>query len=460
MSAARCTKLVRWLPTVTLALFAAIPCTAGQESLLSSRGGHLRGVHNVNVGTPIEGGVQTQQRLAKEKSRGVWEQMIQFKLKEEAKKKKPEEGAGEELEAKAEAEEAMPELVPEEAPHGEEQVAEGEEKDTSAADISPKGEEMLKQMIMDEDEDDTPKVVKTPEELEREEKEEAERKAHETPDELAEAGKELFDKPAERKYGSHGHGDGELDEVFDVGEHDFGHSHVEDHSLHSELHHKDELLDQHVHFILLTTPVLVFTAVAYYFCISNIEIPPAMAMHSAMTDKMFYNLTGWRRRLGRIIENPVVNFTVLFCILIDLVCVTIHDLLHATDLLNPKYNDFKERMIHNTHTISIYLLIAFLVEQLLHIFVFGKMYFYHFWYVCDLVTVYVSLIGETVLNEMFGDIVSFLIVMRLWKVTNVVFDIFLASHETSELHEKVLKKKEKMLKTWQKQVTGGSAGSA
>mmetsp|Transcript_23935 Transcript_23935/g.44345 ORF Transcript_23935/g.44345 Transcript_23935/m.44345 type:complete len:623 (-) Transcript_23935:71-1939(-) len=331
---------------------------------------------------------------------------------------------------------------PAEVPAGEAAADTTKEEDTSAEKIGPEGLEMIKEMIRDEEDTGEVKVVKTPEEEEAEKVElqhEAENK-----DELETAAEHLFAERSDywhddEKHCDHGHKPREFD--VDSGE-GFG-AELDSEQCHS-LHEKDLMLDSSVRFILVFTPILVGAYVTYFFCISKLQVETGMELSADVTTKLHSSMTGWRRKLGNVIEHPLVNMSVLLLILIDICCATVHDLLNQTDLLNPKYNRTKYYIIHTSHKVSIYILCTFLVEQMLHIICFGKAFFYHFWYVCDLVTVYVSLMGETVAHEKFGDVVSFLICMRLWKVTTVIFDVFLAGYQNQEMQEKILKKKERM----------------
>merc|ERR1719265_65332 len=102
-------------------------------------------------------------------------------------------------------------------------------------------------------------------------------------------------------------------------------------------------------------------------------------MNSGVTAKAHNSLDGWRFYFGKIIEHPLVNATILGAILVDLICATVHDVIVQTDLLNPKYAKQGHEISHALHTISMNILCAFVFEQMVHIVVFGRMFFHHFW---------------------------------------------------------------------------------
>lgn len=348
------------------------------------------------------------------------------------------------------------------------------ETDVSAEKISIQGINKLKHMVEEEADDGEPKVVKTPAEKK------AEKDAEEQRDPLDVAAEELFDKPDSSKGHesiSEGEGDDEGEEAgahaegVEEGAHEEHAAHgaeedadKEKHGVHPDQQewHTDSENFGHgaphgggtthghpgghshsvsfkVHLLLMVVPVFVLSSVGYYFLISDIDIE--VGSGKQMHDKLHPHAVGWRQRLGKIMEHPLTNGFILSFIGVDLCCAVVHDLIKETDLLNPMYDEWGKMMVHQSRLLSIYILCGFLVEQCLHILCFGKAFFYHFFYCMDLVTVYVSLLGETVLHNTFGDMVQFLIAMRLWKVVCIIFDVFLAKEEAGHMREKIKKNK-------------------
>uniref|UniRef100_A0A7S0A7E8 Voltage-gated hydrogen channel 1 n=1 Tax=Pyrodinium bahamense TaxID=73915 RepID=A0A7S0A7E8_9DINO len=148
--------------------------------------------------------------------------------------------------------------------------------------------------------------------------------------------------------------------------------------------------------------------------------------------------SGWRKSLENVMESTSVNTAVIVLIIIDVSCTAVNDVLENTDLLNPKYQEEGERVSHATYATCIVVLSLFLLEQLLRIVASGYEFFTHPWYVMDLVVVVVSLVCETVLHPYFHDAdwIAMLVILRLWKVVAVIFDLFLASHEAEEARAK------------------------
>jgi len=138
---------------------------------------------------------------------------------------------------------------------------------------------------------------------------------------------------------------------------------------------------------------------------------------------------GWRHSLGEFMESKYVSGTVIALILVDILCTVVNDLLENTDLLNPKYDEPGEKWENATYTISVSILLIFLLEQFLHIVAFGVKFFSHWWYVFDLLVVYVSLVCETILRGPAEETLALLIVLRLWKVVAFLFDVCLAKKE-------------------------------
>lgn len=141
---------------------------------------------------------------------------------------------------------------------------------------------------------------------------------------------------------------------------------------------------------------------------------------------------GFRARLGEIMEGKVITIIVLVLILVDLTSTVINDLLENTNLLNPKYHEQGELWASRTHDLCVTVLCLFLAEQVLHLIAFGADFFSHGWMVLDLVVVSVSLLVETCFEKSAEASMGLIIVLRLWKLVALVFDVFLAKSKSEE----------------------------
>eukprot|EP00442_Polarella_glacialis_P038604 CAMPEP_0115129472 /NCGR_PEP_ID=MMETSP0227-20121206/51811_1 /TAXON_ID=89957 /ORGANISM="Polarella glacialis, Strain CCMP 1383" /LENGTH=182 /DNA_ID=CAMNT_0002534347 /DNA_START=88 /DNA_END=636 /DNA_ORIENTATION=+ len=165
-------------------------------------------------------------------------------------------------------------------------------------------------------------------------------------------------------------------------------------------------------------------------------------VHQTTVQKMFKKASkdkaeGWQKSLGEFLERPAVTGVVILLILTDLASTCINDILENTELLNPKYSEQGENIAKLTHHICVTVLVIFLVEQLGHLLAYGPAFFHNFWFVMDLVVVILSLVCETVLEDVFAGVVPLLILLRLWKLVAFTFDVFLSNHEAAERGEKV-----------------------
>merc|ERR1712151_992081 len=129
--------------------------------------------------------------------------------------------------------------------------------------------------------------------------------------------------------------------------------------------------------------------------------------------------------LGGFLESPKVSAVIIFLIMVDLSGTAVNDICENTDLVNPKYDEQKESAAKWSHMICVTVLVIFFIEQMLHLAAFGKRFFSKFWYVMDLIVVTASLICETVLENISKGIVPLLIVLRLWKLVAIIFDMLL-----------------------------------
>lgn len=421
--------LLRWLQAVTFVMFAYH--SAAQQDLPVAKFLQIGSRRSQGVLAFKERAQQTPEQKTEEEAEEAKEEPTE-ESKEDA-KEEVEEELEEEIEKEVKEEEVKAALGGDETAESEGAAAE-EILSSLSAQGNPKkeGNEMLKELVESETPDSEPGIKKE-DEIEEEE-----------PDPIEIAQKKLFDEPAEKKYGHKvepEEGEEEAHELKFHYPHDGGHGHAVEHESHAMP------IPLSVKCILVFTPIMVLSTIAYFFCVSNVSMDSEVLNAFAKKEvnvKLHELSQGWRRILGKIMEHPVVNFAILAFILIDLCCAVVHDVLHQTDLLNPKYHEQREQLVHNTHQLSVYILCGFLIEQLVHISVFGKLFFYHFWYVLDLIVCYTSLLGETVLNEKYGEAISFLILMRLWKVVAVIFDFFLANAQTKELTERIEKRKSRM----------------
>jgi len=146
---------------------------------------------------------------------------------------------------------------------------------------------------------------------------------------------------------------------------------------------------------------------------------------------------GWRKSLGSVMESTAISIAVVVLLLVEVFCTIVNDTLDSTDLLNPKYHSHGEYWEATTYTIIVCILCLFVLEQLLRIAAFGKEFFNHWWYVMDLVVVVISLLCEVVLHVYFKKVglIGLLILVRLWRLVAICFELFLAHHESDKMRE-------------------------
>jgi hypothetical protein len=145
------------------------------------------------------------------------------------------------------------------------------------------------------------------------------------------------------------------------------------------------------------------------------------------------DLTPSQKKLGQVMEGKIVTAIVIMLIILDLCSTVVNSICEDTgDLINPKYNSEKECWGDATHVFCVIVLFVFLLEQFLHIVAFGQAYFSKKECVLDLFMVCVSLLFETVLDDLATGI-SLLIVFRLWKIVAFVHDMGFAEEESHNL---------------------------
>mmetsp|Transcript_109455 Transcript_109455/g.200563 ORF Transcript_109455/g.200563 Transcript_109455/m.200563 type:complete len:331 (+) Transcript_109455:51-1043(+) len=152
----------------------------------------------------------------------------------------------------------------------------------------------------------------------------------------------------------------------------------------------------------------------------------AVRKHSVLMGNLHREVdhgTKWQESLGKFLEGPLVTSLVIILVLVDLCCTVVNDLLEETDLLNPKYHEQGEHVAHTCHNIIITVLILFMCEHICALVAFGHEVFYHSLFVLDVVVVWITYVADVVLGDVVGDIVGWLIVLRLWKLVALAVDI-------------------------------------
>jgi hypothetical protein len=167
------------------------------------------------------------------------------------------------------------------------------------------------------------------------------------------------------------------------------------------------------------------------------KVKPGKRKLASITGKLSHasDQEGWRQRLGECMESPAVSGVIIILIFVDLGCTLVNDICENTNLVNPVYDEQKESAARITHTICVTVLCIFFLEQILYLVAFGKNFFTKPWFVMDLVVVTISLVCETVLEDVAKGWVALLIVLRLWKIVAFIFDMCLGENESAERDE-------------------------
>lgn len=158
---------------------------------------------------------------------------------------------------------------------------------------------------------------------------------------------------------------------------------------------------------------------------SDPEVLPMQPKQSHMKKKLHptSKKSTWRRQLGKFLESSLVSIIIVILVLADCSTSILGDLLEHTDLLNPKYEEQGEVTLMFMEKISLIVLVAMMIEQILLLLAFGEEFFGHFFYVMDVIVVYISFLSDAVLGPKFEQIAGWLIILRLWKVASVILEI-------------------------------------
>eukprot|EP00930_Biecheleria_cincta_P043116 TRINITY_DN29644_c0_g1_i1.p1 TRINITY_DN29644_c0_g1~~TRINITY_DN29644_c0_g1_i1.p1 ORF type:complete len:227 (-),score=57.45 TRINITY_DN29644_c0_g1_i1:141-821(-) len=139
--------------------------------------------------------------------------------------------------------------------------------------------------------------------------------------------------------------------------------------------------------------------------------------------KQHTKLAGWQRSLAERLESKPFVGTVVVLILIDLCCMV----QVTTNVGGGKLTEIAEWL-------GFRCLMAFLVEQGLHLLAFGVDFFGHPWFVLDLISVSITAVVE-LKEELLLDEWKFVTCVRLWKLASFAFDLALVREEGKELKE-------------------------
>jgi len=159
--------------------------------------------------------------------------------------------------------------------------------------------------------------------------------------------------------------------------------------------------------------------------VADPEVSPGQKKKSQMKRKLHHNSKAgaWRRQLGKLLESNIVAIIIVLLVLVDIATSVLGDLLEYTDIFNPKYEERWELTSILMEKISLVVLIIFMVEQILLLYAFRMDFFGHFFYVMDVVVVYISFLSEAVLGPLFEAFAGWLIALRLWKVVALICDM-------------------------------------
>ena len=162
--------------------------------------------------------------------------------------------------------------------------------------------------------------------------------------------------------------------------------------------------------------VAIATAVG---AVAHRSFPAAKEQHS--------KLSGWRQALGKLLESHLVLTTVVVLLLTDLAGTAIKAHIFYR-------KGAKDELFELIEQVGFACLIAFFLEQLLHLLAFGGHFFDNPWFVLDLIVVSLTIVAE-LQEEKLEDYVNVLKLLRLWKLGVFVFDVILTQHEEKEAKE-------------------------
>ncbi|EFA75681.1 hypothetical protein PPL_10943 [Heterostelium album PN500] len=172
------------------------------------------------------------------------------------------------------------------------------------------------------------------------------------------------------------------------------------------------------------------------------RFPFHFAIHSPRHNKR----TRWRYKLGHFIESNKVQTFIVSLIILDLIiaiiemfleesfkkCKDEHEIPHAV-----------ERTESVLRVITLVILGIFEIEIIALMLAFGRDFFFHPFYVLDLVVITTSIVVDVVFRDNAG---ALLVIFRLWRVVRIGHGIAMSVEDHDERKYSILKKKYKELK--------------
>ncbi|KAH7619219.1 hypothetical protein Ndes2526B_g06173 [Nannochloris sp. 'desiccata'] len=153
--------------------------------------------------------------------------------------------------------------------------------------------------------------------------------------------------------------------------------------------------------------------------------------------------------LAKKLESRPVHITVVALVLLDLILI-------LTDLALLSFYPIEEESPHAVHTaentfawISVGILSLFTLEQLIKLAVFGPSYFYRVWHALDALIIVTSLVLEILLRGPSREVVSLLIIFRLWRLVRIMHAI---AEEIATEHEESAKQHHKLERKMQQRI--------
>lgn len=137
-------------------------------------------------------------------------------------------------------------------------------------------------------------------------------------------------------------------------------------------------------------------------------------LHSLRDYSDHVDKTTWRYQIGAILESRVAMICILIMLFVDITIVLLQILSGAFGFLESPAE--REAM----DAISYIILILFIAELLALMASYGKRFFSHKGYVCDIIVVPTSL----VLEIEYGDAAGLLVMLRLWRLARVLHELF------------------------------------
>jgi hypothetical protein len=156
-----------------------------------------------------------------------------------------------------------------------------------------------------------------------------------------------------------------------------------------------------------------------------------------------------QQSLAKKLESRPLHIIVVVLVLLDLLII-------LTDLSLQSFFPIEEEAPHAVHTAedvlawtSVGILSLFTLEQFIKLAVFGPSYFCRVWHAIDAFVIVTSLVLEILLRGPSREVVSLLIIFRLWRLARIMHAI---AEEITIEHEESIKQHHKLEKKMQQRI--------